>query len=579
MAYRLKTITYLGANKKILLQNENGPCPLIACANVLLLRGVLQLPATCIRNDVVSIDDLVNILAERALKQTSSREQSFNSNTNTVSSPEDNTNVGENLECLIQGSSVSPQTAAMLQEYHLNDLLNTFPLLQYGMDVNPKFTTGPFGVEYTKNIELFDLLGVEICHGWLLDPQDIETASIIDRKSYNELALMVIQGQEAFSEIHHLDELISSKEDQLHILLESSDKASSGGGEDYDKTIQDHEQNNSLQSENTELDHNSSTHKIKDDSGLDKNPYKSEVLDVSHDSIDCTSSAIDTCSDIVSEMMSADDGLLFKPTITLEECQREIIHLRDLHGKMTHLITTGAIIDSFFIHTGHQLTYYGLHELVRVLEDDCLYVFFRNNHFSTITKHEAELYLLVTDLGYGNVNDVIWEKLDTIDGDTEYFDSFFKKTQSKYTIDAAPGPSLSPEVLLAQTNQTEADYHVALQLSKNGEKTLDEQEGWLLSAATEASIIEWMNGKEKSSTKDVSLVDHPSTHEPSNTEASDQALARELAAQFESERHSEHLAHRQTSEEQWRAAELRRNVSQANADRKANRSNSFCIIS
>jgi hypothetical protein len=116
-----------------------------------------------------------------------------------------------------------------------------------------------------------------------------------------------------------------------------------------------------------------------------------------------------------------------------------------------------------------------------------------------------------------------------------------------------------------------------MQLDKNGEKSLDEQEGWLLSAATEASIMEWMNGKEKTSTNDT--TDFPSSTEPFNTEATDQALALELAAQFEDERRSEHLAQRLEAEEQWRAAELRRSASPANANRTAKRSNNFCVIS
>lgn len=564
MAYRLKTVSYLGFNRKILLQNENGPCPLLACANALLLRGVLELPPNCIRNDVVCIEDLMNTLADRALKQTPSRGQSSNENPG----PGDTT-VSQNAVSS-QDVSNAAQTMDMHHEYHVNDLFNSFPLLQYGMDVNPKFTVGPFGVEYTKNIELFDLLGVVVCHGWLLDPQDSDTASIIDRKSYNELALMVIQGQEAFAEIHHLEESISSKEEQLQMLLDSPQNFVT----DSDKVVNETEPK-SIPSDGPAV-FDFSSEKLQVNSGsIGTTTLRSDV-DLPHDSLDCTSSAIDTCSDIVSEMMSADDGLLFAPTMTVEECQREITHLRDLHGKMTLLVRKGAIIDAFLTNSGHQLTYYGLHELIRTLEEDHLYVFFRNNHFSTITKHESDLYLLVTDLGYGNVNDVVWEKLDNIDGDTEYFDSFFERTQSKSSLAAACGPSLSPELLLAQSSQTEADYHIAMQLNKNEEKTLDEQEGWLLSAATEASIIDWMNGKEKASTTNA---DCPSSIETLNTEATDQAFALELATQFGNERLSEHLAQRLEAEEQWRAAELRRNNAQANANRKANRSNNFCIIS
>jgi hypothetical protein len=37
--FRLKAIGFGGRNVPILAQNENGPCPLLAIANVLLLRG------------------------------------------------------------------------------------------------------------------------------------------------------------------------------------------------------------------------------------------------------------------------------------------------------------------------------------------------------------------------------------------------------------------------------------------------------------------------------------------------------------------------------------------------------------
>lgn len=42
----LKRVTTLGRERApIALQNENGPCPLLACANALLLKGEIALPA------------------------------------------------------------------------------------------------------------------------------------------------------------------------------------------------------------------------------------------------------------------------------------------------------------------------------------------------------------------------------------------------------------------------------------------------------------------------------------------------------------------------------------------------------
>ena len=41
--YKLKTIQFFGRRVPIVTQNENGPCPLLALANVLLLRNQIQL--------------------------------------------------------------------------------------------------------------------------------------------------------------------------------------------------------------------------------------------------------------------------------------------------------------------------------------------------------------------------------------------------------------------------------------------------------------------------------------------------------------------------------------------------------
>lgn len=49
-------------------------------------------------------------------------------------------------------------------------------------------------------------------------------------------------------------------------------------------------------------------------------------------------------------------------------------------------------------------------------------VFFRNNHFNSLFKHEdGALYLLVTDQGYLREGGVIWERLSGIDGDTAFY--------------------------------------------------------------------------------------------------------------------------------------------------------------
>jgi hypothetical protein len=167
--------------------------------------------------------------------------------------------------------------------------------------------------------------------------------------------------------------------------------------------------------------------------------------------------------------------------------EQERILLQAKLEELTEIYHHGQVIGHFLSNTSTQLTYTGLMELHNHVKEGSMCVFFRNNHFATMTKHGGILYLLVTDLGYANVPEVMWEKLDDINGDTEYADENFCKTQPRGDMSAAPGPTLSPEQMLAQSSVAEADYQLALQLSRN-ERAIDEQEGKMIAAATEASL-------------------------------------------------------------------------------------------
>jgi MINDY deubiquitinase len=129
------------------------------------------------------------------------------------------------------------------------------------------------------------------------------------------------------------------------------------------------------------------------------------------------------------------------------------------HDTLSVKATQGMIVKDFLDRSGHQLTQYGLDVLHEQLQDGKLVVFFRNNHFNTLTKHKGLLYLLVTDFGYANVSTVVWEKLDVIDGDTEYVNAQFS---------TSPASSNVNDVTTSSSNdpQSQADYQLALQLSK-----------------------------------------------------------------------------------------------------------------
>lgn len=216
------------------------------------------------------------------------------------------------------------------------------------MDVNPKFTAGPTGVEYTMELNAFDLLRIGLVHGWLLEP-DAQEFEWVGENTYNQLVNLVIEGNDASARLQQRSDVDDCKIDEL-----------------------------------------------------------------------------------------------------------------------SNQATRGTVIRNFLDRSAHQLTQHGLFVLHEYVKEGDMLVFFRNNHYNTLTKNNENLYLLVTDFGYANVNDVVWEKLDVIDGDTEYVTGEFKVPPAiKYHSSAVA----TGEQLVANSAQSQADYHLALQLSRDTAKS------------------------------------------------------------------------------------------------------------
>ena len=147
-SFELKRIVFLGANVPIILQNENGPCPLIAICNVLLLRQQIKIAA-----DIVTIDtdSLLSMLAQHIVDH---NDKSTDQNTQTA----------------------------------VSDVLSLLPSLSTGLDVNLKFASC-LGFEATTQMCCFDVTDIRLFHGWLVDPAaESEMATILSRMSYNAVS-------------------------------------------------------------------------------------------------------------------------------------------------------------------------------------------------------------------------------------------------------------------------------------------------------------------------------------------------------------------------------------------------------
>ena len=95
-----------------------------------------------------------------------------------------------------------------------------------------------------------------------------------------------------------------------------------------------------------------------------------------------------------------------------------------------------------------QLTTYGLSVITESLFPGGFAIMFRNDHFSTIYKHpdSGQLFTLITDAGYQDKDEVIWESLNDITGkNSEFFSGDFRPVGNVESSNAPAAPS-QPQV-------------------------------------------------------------------------------------------------------------------------------------
>ncbi|KJH48488.1 hypothetical protein DICVIV_05399 [Dictyocaulus viviparus] len=151
--FKLRTIQYNSIEYSIVTQNLNGPCPLISVINVLVLKGVVKLP----RSGHVTREALTHLVADALLQ--------------------------------LRPENMSTHTEINYDK-NLDDVINLLPDLGRGLDVNISYHSRFRKVtdfEFTPALSLFDLLHVNLYHGWLPDPQFVEISNAIGDLTYNQL--------------------------------------------------------------------------------------------------------------------------------------------------------------------------------------------------------------------------------------------------------------------------------------------------------------------------------------------------------------------------------------------------------
>lgn len=360
--YKVKTIPYKNKNIHVVLQNENGPCPLIGIANVLALRGDIVIEGEGTNKNVVTFEGLLDKLSAYLFQA----------------------NIDKGDEAL---AKVEKATKIM-------------PQLQYGLDVNFNFKEFD-NFEKTEQCKLFELFDIRLVHGWLVDPEDAQTKNAIGDNTYNDL----------------MNKLVAL------------DPASQVVSQPPQPTTQP------------------------------TSPSTAQPMEMQ-------TPPTTTSEDPASQKKPEEP-----PKPPTEQDYRE-----------------GAIINAFLNSTQSQLTAHGLEVLHKFIKEGELCVFFRNNHFSTLTKQEGRLYILVTDIGYERERNIVWDLLANVDGSSIFCTGDFKGSDQENREEVVNTLELMgfsktqiddclPQIPPAEMSNSEAAIQRALSiLNKTGKMPSSESE-------------------------------------------------------------------------------------------------------
>ncbi|KAM3178294.1 hypothetical protein ACTXT7_002878 [Hymenolepis weldensis] len=264
--HQIKWVQFEGVRVPIITQNENGPCPMIAITNVLLLRQKISLPKD---HEMVSSDLIIQTLSDELFSQSiafhmiddrdfiiSHYRVGYNLiNTKyRCDSDSDGTGVNSNVcnarghgfniyRCTLsewsgQRQNFDEETRANYEE-NLSSAVSIFPKLQTGLDINVRFTGSWTNVvadfEYTTALTVFDLFRIPIFHGWVVDPQDVDLVKVLNNQTYNQVVEMIIDYKTSMDSVRvHkglvAEEFLESTASQLTLcgLCELNDRLREG---------------------------------------------------------------------------------------------------------------------------------------------------------------------------------------------------------------------------------------------------------------------------------------------------------------------------------------------------------------
>lgn len=159
-------------NVRIILQNKNGPCPLIALFNGLVLNNHAQALSFIKNKNTVKLHSLLEFLGDLLLNFDSEQQQA------SASHPEGEGSVYDDI----------------------NQVLNVLPQLNTGLNVDPLFLhDDDANDEWFENeqhdLAIFKIFGIKLVHGWLMDPAALSDYKTVKNRirSFDNYQLISLQ--------------------------------------------------------------------------------------------------------------------------------------------------------------------------------------------------------------------------------------------------------------------------------------------------------------------------------------------------------------------------------------------------
>jgi ubiquitin carboxyl-terminal hydrolase MINDY-1/2 len=229
-----------------------------------------------------------------------------------------------------------------------------------------------------------------------------------------------------------------------------------------------------------------------------------------------------------------------RSAVSYEDTQNLLFREEELEDKLSNSVHMGLsaeeqqiyqdilTIKSFLSISATQLTPWGLEVITQAIRPGSVAILFRNDHFSTLYRHPQtlELLTLVTDAGYAGHDEIVWESLVDVNGESaEFFSGDFR---------LVGGAAASPQHALSGGSARPGSYaSVATGTWHGGEPSMGRQDGW--------ATMDVGRGKNKFS-PDAGAEEPPLSP---NHEQEDRDLALALQLQEEEEeRHREEQARR-----------------------------------